>query len=108
MCSPGTMISTRTPRRRASTSASTALASGTKYELAMCTERVAAAIESRYISRALALPSAGELLNTCARLVPAGARGGKYASSWGTSECVLSQLSMKAACIWATAGPSRR
>src|SRR6478672_733710 len=68
----------------------------------------AEAIERRYISRTLSLPSRGELLKTWACEDPAESSFGKYSSPWRTLDCVFVQLSMKAACIWATAGPSRR
>ncbi len=58
--------------------------------------------------RTLSLPWSGELVNTCAAAPPDGVSGGKYGSPCSTLVRVLSQLSMKAACIWATAGPSIR
>jgi hypothetical protein len=51
--------------------------SGTKYEAAIRRVRRAEAIASRYIRRTLALPSPGELWNTCASERPAGASSGK-------------------------------
>ena len=100
------MISTVTPRRRASTRVSTDRSSGTKYALAIRTLRDAEAMDSRYISLALSLPSDGELMNTCAWHGPAGLSSGKYSRACRTRLRVFNQLSMNAAWHWATTGPS--
>ncbi len=50
----------------------------------------------------------GELVKTCASASPVGASAGKYSTPCSTFPLVLIQLSMNAACIWATAGRSRR
>ena len=68
--------------------------------------RVADAMESRYIRRTLSLPSPRELLKTCASDSPTGFSSGKYSLPKRTFARVLIQLSVKAACICATAGPS--
>ena len=67
---------------------------------------VAEAMESRYIKRTLSLPSPRELLKTCAKDSPTGWSTGKYSLPKRIFARVLIQLSVKAACIWATAGPS--
>ncbi len=60
------------------------------------------------MSRTLSLASSAELLKSWAACVPAGWSSGKYSSPCRTCAQVSIQLSMKAACIWATAGPSSR
>ena len=58
--------------------------------------------------RTLSPPPLLELWKTCAVTVPAVEIRGKYSGPSSTAERVLIQLSRKAACIWATIGPSKR
>ena len=68
--------------------------------------QIAAGKAARATPFMLSPPPEGEELNTWADASPCAFNAGKYASPWRTLPVVLIQLSIKAACIWATAGPS--
>jgi hypothetical protein len=107
MSSLGTMMRTRTPRSSAARSAARVSSSGTKYEADRSMLRSAAVIDSRYISSMLSPPPLGELVNTCACIAD-GRERGKILLPLQQRAGRLDPVVRNAACIWATAGPSRR